>query len=199
MEEILQKILIVGDSGVGKSCIQSRFTNETFEDDHSPTIGVEFATKTITINNNKVKLQIWDTAGQEGFRSITRSFYRNADGVLLVYNIKDRTSFDNCKFWLNEIRQNSTLDVLIYLIGNQLDLDETGHRSVVFQEGEVFARKNGLNRFKEISAKTGKGVDEVFNEFSNVLYNKWKDLHKDDVIAAKIEVKPMIVRKRRWC
>ena len=170
MEEILQKILIVGDSGVGKSCIQSRFTNETFEDDHSPTIGVEFATKTITINNNKVKLQIWDTAGQEGFRSITRSFYRNADGVLLVY-----------------------------LIGNQLDLDETGHRSVVFQEGEVFARKNGLNRFKEISAKTGKGVDEVFNEFSNVLYNKWKDLHKDDVVAAKIEVKPMIVRKRRWC
>lgn len=123
--DVLFRVIIVGDTGVGKSCFLLQFTEGQFREQHNVTIGVEFATKCVTVEGKCVKLQIWDTAGQENFRSITRSFYRKADGVILMYDITNAASFANCEYWLEEIRQNSTLDVVIYLVGNQVDLQET--------------------------------------------------------------------------
>jgi Ras-related protein Rab-2A len=124
--EVLFRVIIVGDTGVGKSCFLLRFTEGKFREQHNVTIGVEFATKCLSIDGKWVKLQMWDTAGQENFRSITRSFYRKADGVILMYDITNPSSFDNCEYWIEEIRQNSSLDVVIYLVGNQVDLNESG-------------------------------------------------------------------------
>ena len=127
-EELLFRVVIVGDSGVGKSCFLLRFTENRFKQQHSITIGVEFGAKSLNIDGHLVKLQIWDTAGQESFKSITRSFYRKADGVFLMYDVTNKASFDHClENWVHEIRENSPDHeaVAIYLIGNQVDLDET--------------------------------------------------------------------------
>lgn len=124
-EELLFRVVIVGDTGVGKSCFLLRFTENRFKQQHNITIGVEFGAKSLSIDGQLVKLQIWDTAGQESFRSITRSFYRKADGVFLMYDVTSKVSFDRCDGWVREIRENSPEDVAIYLIGNQVDLDES--------------------------------------------------------------------------
>ena len=117
------KIIVIGDSGVGKSCFLLQFTDGDFKDEHNVTIGVEFGAKIIDIKGKSVKLQIWDTAGQESFRAITRTFYRNAEGVVLMYDITRSESFQNLKDWLGEIRANADPDVVIYLVGNRHDLD----------------------------------------------------------------------------
>lgn len=208
MEEVLFRILIVGDSGVGKSCILLRFTQDTFDSDHNVTIGVEFATKVIQIFNKQIKLQIWDTAGQEGFRSITRSFYRSADGVILAYNLTERSSFDNCEFWLQEIRQNSPVDVVVYLLANQSDMINEGKpRVVTLAEGKNFAQKNRLSGFSECSAKAGTGVGEAFSEFCKVLFDKWKEKRSPAIDTqvvtspqATFDLKPRSPRKKkRFC
>jgi Ras-related protein Rab-2A len=124
--EVLFRVIIVGDTGVGKSCFLLRYTEDHFKEQHNVTIGVEFGTKQMTVQDCPVKLQIWDTAGQESFRSITRSFYRKADGVLLMYDVTAAHTFENCEYWLEEIKQNSSVDIVIFLVGNQVDLDERG-------------------------------------------------------------------------
>jgi small GTP-binding protein len=123
--ELLFRVIIVGDTGVGKSCFLLRFTENRFSEQHNVTIGVEFGAKHIQLDGHVVKLQIWDTAGQESFRSITRSFYRKADGVLLVYDVTAGHTFTNCTHWINEIRENSPPDTVIFLVGNQVDLEES--------------------------------------------------------------------------
>ena len=130
----LLKYIIVGDSSVGKSCFMLRFTDNRFKLDHDITIGVEFGTKVIKIGKNLIKIQIWDTAGQESFRSIARSYYRGAVGVLMMYDITNKDSFINIFRWLTEIKEMATNHVNITLIGNKLDLAE--HRVVKTEEGK---------------------------------------------------------------
>ena len=145
MEEILFRIVIIGDSSVGKSCIMLKIIEEPFENQHKPTIGVEFGHKILNIKDNLIKIQIWDTAGQEGYRSITRSFYRIADGVFIVYDVGSKKSFENCEFWLKEIKNNSVADTVIYLLGNQNDLEAENNireRKVECLDGEQFAQKH---------------------------------------------------------
>ncbi|OMJ95442.1 hypothetical protein SteCoe_1209 [Stentor coeruleus] len=202
-QDILFRVIIVGDTGVGKSCILLRFSENTFNEQHNVTIGVEFGSKSIDIGNTAIKLQIWDTAGQESFRSITRSFYRRADGVLLVYDITARHTFENCKFWLDEIRQNAASDVIIYLVGNQIDLVTAGkeNREVTLEEGLEFAKKNNLGGFKETSARSGINVQEAFTEFCSILFNRWKE-HKDVQVIEKpkIDLRPVSKpKKKRRC
>ena len=124
------------------------------------TIGVEYGSKTLKINSKYIKLQIWDTAGQESFRAITRSFYRNAHGVILMYDLTRQESFDNLKDWLREIKQNSDPETVIYVVGNRLDLAED-EREVVSQIVETWVRENNLDGFCEASAKTAENVSEV--------------------------------------
>lgn len=144
--------------GVGKSCLLLQFTDKRFQPVHDLTIGVEFGARMINIENKQIKLQIWDTAGQESFRSITRSYYRGAAGALLVYDITRRDTFNHLTRWLEEARQNSNSNMAIMLIGNKSDLEH--RRAVSYKEGEQFAKENGLI-FLETSAKTAANVEDV--------------------------------------
>merc|ERR1711998_306148 len=147
----LFKYIIIGDTGVGKSCLLLQFTDKRFQPVHDLTIGVEFGARMINIDGKQIKLQIWDTAGQESFRSITRSYYRGAAGALLVYDITRKDTFNHLSSWLEEVRQNGNPDIMVMLIGNKADLDS--RRQVSSEEGERFAKENGLI-FLETSAKT---------------------------------------------
>uniref|UniRef100_A0A9J8BLV5 RAB2A, member RAS oncogene family n=1 Tax=Cyprinus carpio carpio TaxID=630221 RepID=A0A9J8BLV5_CYPCA len=143
---------------VGKSCLLLQFTDKRFQPVHDLTIGVEFGARMITIDGKQIKLQIWDTAGQESFRSITRSYYRGAAGALLVYDITRRDTFNHLTTWLEDARQHSNSNMVIMLIGNKSDLES--RREVKKEEGEAFAREHGLI-FMETSAKTASNVEEV--------------------------------------
>jgi len=163
----LFKYIIIGDTGVGKSCLLLQFTDKRFQPVHDLTIGVEFGARMITIDNRQVKLQIWDTAGQESFRSITRSYYRGAAGALLVYDITRRETFNHLTRWLEEARQNANSSMVIMLIGNKSDLDH--RRQVTKEEGEKFAKEHGLI-FLETSAKTAANVEEAFISTAQKIY-----------------------------
>ncbi|XP_051699247.1 ras-related protein Rab-2A isoform X3 [Oryctolagus cuniculus] len=146
------------EKGVGKSCLLLQFTDKRFQPVHDLTIGVEFGARMITIDGKQIKLQIWDTAGQESFRSITRSYYRGAAGALLVYDITRRDTFNHLTTWLEDARQHSNSNMVIMLIGNKSDLES--RREVKKEEGEAFAREHGLI-FMETSAKTASNVEEI--------------------------------------
>eukprot|EP01061_Rhynchopus_euleeides_P042042 TRINITY_DN73454_c0_g1_i1.p2 TRINITY_DN73454_c0_g1~~TRINITY_DN73454_c0_g1_i1.p2 ORF type:complete len:208 (+),score=82.20 TRINITY_DN73454_c0_g1_i1:88-711(+) len=167
--QYLFKYIIIGDSGVGKSCLLLQFTDKRFEPIHDLTIGVEFGARMVVIDQKQIKLQIWDTAGQESFRSITRSYYRGATGALLVYDVTRRETFDHLQSWLTDARDNSNTNMTIMLIGNKCDLE--AKRQVSKEEGEKFAKENGLV-FMETSAKTAHGVDEAFVSTARMIYEK---------------------------
>ena len=163
------KYIIVGDSSVGKSCLLLQFTDKRFKSAHDLTIGVEFGARTVPVDNyGFVKLQIWDTAGQESFRSITRSYYRGAICALLVYDITRRSTFQNLVRWLEEMLEHAYSRMTIVLVGNKKDLD--AEREVSYDEGLEFARKNKLIFF-ETSAKTAENVDQTFNYATKIIYN----------------------------
>jgi Ras-related protein Rab-2A len=156
----LFKFIIIGSSATGKSCLLLRFTDDRFQMTHDLTIGVEFGTRTLTARSGqRVKLQIWDTAGQESFRSITRSYYRGSAAALLVYDVTRRETFLDVASWLHDVRAYATRSTTVVLVGNKTDLDE--QRQVSREEGEAFAHDHGL-LFTETSAKTGTNVQDAF-------------------------------------
>lgn len=155
------KILIIGESGVGKSSLLLRFTDDTFDPEQSATIGVDFKVKTVTVDGNATKLAIWDTAGQERFRTLTPSYYRGAQGVILVYDVTNRATFSKLEMWLNELDTYSTkTDVIKMLVGNKIDREKP---EVTREEGLKFARRHAM-LFIEASAKTKDGVQCAFEE-----------------------------------
>ncbi|XP_004510833.1 ras-related protein RABB1c-like [Cicer arietinum] len=166
------KYILIGDTGVGKSCLQLQFTDHHFQPFHDVTIGVEFGTRTINIEKIPIKLQLWDTAGQENFRSITRSYYRDTTCALLVYDVTRRETFDHLDNWLKQILEDGNEKMVVMLIGNKCDLID--NRVVTTEEGEQFARANGLI-FMETSAKTAKNVEEIFVKSASTICNKIKD------------------------
>jgi len=165
------KFIIIGPSSVGKSCILTQFTQNYFDDTHNLTVGVEFGTYNTEIEGNSVKLSIWDTCGQESFRSITASYYRGAHGVLLVYDVTRRQSFEHMTSWLEEIRMNSDPNVTIALCGNKCDLSS---REVSVEEGETFSQTNKIDVFFETSAKQNMNIQEAFLKVSHIIYDKYK-------------------------
>ncbi|KAI8148703.1 ras family-domain-containing protein [Fennellomyces sp. T-0311] len=163
------KYIIIGDTGVGKSCLLLQFTDKRFMPAHDLTIGVGFGTRFVTVNEQQIKLQIWDTAGQESFRTITRSYYRGAAGALLVYDITRRDTFKNLSTWLEDVRQHANPNTVIMVIGNKSDLESK--RQVSREEGEAFARENNLF-FMEASAKSAENVEEAFQQTAQTIYKK---------------------------
>jgi small GTP-binding protein len=156
------KILTLGDTMVGKSSIVLRFSEDKFDDNQFATIGIDFKTKYIKIADSSVKVLIWDTAGQEKFQNIAKQYYKGANGVLLIYDIGSRKSFERIDFWLKELKENNRIDELfICLVGNKVDLEDK--RVITTEEGEKYAKDNNI-LFFEVSAKTGKGVVELFNK-----------------------------------
>lgn len=167
--QYLFKYIIIGDSGVGKSCLLLQFTDKRFEASHDLTIGVEFGARLMTVDDKPVKLQVWDTAGQESFRSITRSYYRGSAGALLVYDITRRETFDHLQSWLEDCKENANMNLTILLIGNKNDLNEK--RQVSTEEGKAWAAKNNL-MFIETSAKTAHNVEEAFLQTGRAIFEK---------------------------
>ncbi|ONH67638.1 GTP-binding protein ypt3 [Cyberlindnera fabianii] len=165
--DYLFKIVLIGDSGVGKSNLLSRFTRNEFNLDSKSTIGVEFATRTLEIEGKKVKAQIWDTAGQERYRAITSAYYRGSVGALIVYDISKSESYESVSKWLKELKDHADENVVIELVGNKSDLDHL--RAVPTEEASHFSAENQL-LFTEASALNADNVDLAFQQLIKSIY-----------------------------
>ncbi|KAL8284145.1 hypothetical protein RQP46_004894 [Phenoliferia psychrophenolica] len=157
--DMLAKMLLIGDSGVGKSCLLLRFCDDAWTPSFITTIGIDFKIRTIELEGKRIKLQIWDTAGQERFRTITTAYYRGAMGILLVYDVTDERSFDNIRTWHANVEQHASEGVNKVLIGNKCDWTEK--KVITEQQGQELADELGL-RYLETSAKTNINVEEAF-------------------------------------
>ncbi|ORZ08991.1 GTP-binding protein [Absidia repens] len=198
--DYLFKLVLIGDSGVGKSNLLSRFTTNEFNLESKSTIGVEFATKNIEIDNHTIKAQIWDTSGQERYRAITGAYYRGAVGALLVYDITRQTSFQNVTHWLKELREHADPNIVIMLVGNKSDLSET-NRAVTTEEGGALAEQEGF-LFMETSALDATNVENAFATVFNTIYSNVpkKQVNADQQSQAtgpsgdRIQLRPPSVR-----
>ena len=164
--DFIFKVLLLGNSDVGKSSLLLRYVDSVWNDAFVPTIGVDFKVKTLTINEKKVKMQIWDTAGQERFRTVVATYFRGAHGILLLYDVTNKDSFKNLESWLIEIEKNAKEKVLKILIGNKCDL--TDDREISTEEGKAFALRNGME-FMETSAKMNTNVTEAFETLGKLM------------------------------
>ena len=174
-EEIIYKVLLLGDSSVGKTCFLLRYCDKSFQDVHLSTIGLDYRLKTITLKNNRtVKLQIWDTAGQDRFRAITKNYYKSANGVILIYDITNIQTYENVKNWISQIKEEANPNVIIYLVGNKIDLPKE-KRVVNIEDGEKIAEEFEI-KFKEASAKSGTNVNEIFEELVEQIDEKFSKL-----------------------
>ncbi|XP_066496798.1 ras-related protein Rab-26 isoform X2 [Tiliqua scincoides] len=162
--------MLVGDSGVGKTCLLVRFKDGAFlAGSFISTVGIDFRNKVLNVDSVKVKLQIWDTAGQERFRSVTHAYYRDAHALLLLYDVTNRASFDNIQAWLTEIQEYAKQDVVLMLLGNKVD--STQERVVKREDGEKLAKEYGVP-FMETSAKSGLNVDLAFTAIAKELKHR---------------------------
>ena len=178
--DFLFKIVLIGDSGVGKSNILSRFTRNEFDLESKTTIGVEFATRSIQVDNKTIKAQIWDTAGQERYRAITNAYYRGAVGALLVYDIAKHLTYENVERWLKELKDHADANIVVMIVGNKCDLRHL--RAVPTEEAKQFAEKNNLS-FLETSALDSTNVEEAFEcivrDIFHMVYEKRIDSPSD--------------------
>ena len=178
-EEISFKTIILGDPGVGKSCLSLKAIKNVFEDCYNSTVGFEFLTYYTKIDNINIKLQIWDTCGQEAYKSLIKSFYRNSALAIVVYSIDSNESFKHLDEWINDIKRESNPDVKIVLIGNKADKEQ--EREVQKEMGEKFSKDNKVNFFMETSAKTGFNVNKLFDDAARLLYEESKKLKEKAV------------------
>jgi Ras-related protein Rab-2A len=172
MSTLTIKYIIVGNSSVGKSCLLLRYTEDKYEPMHDITIGVEFGTKTVYVDNNTIKIQIWDTAGQESFKSIISSYFRGALGALLVFDLTNKESFNSIKEWMNMVKNKCNTPISFLLVGNKADLEN--ERVITKKEALEFAKNNDME-YIETSTKTGYNVNIAFNNLNNIIFKKIKN------------------------
>ncbi|KAG7495507.1 ras-related protein Rab-19-like [Solea senegalensis] len=158
--DFLFKIILIGDSNVGKTCVVQNFKSGVFAERQQNTIGVDFTVRTVDIEGKRVKIQVWDTAGQERFRTITQSYYRSAHGAMIAYDITRRATFDSVSHWIKEVELYGATNVVLVLIGNKSDLEE--ERQVLFEEACNLANERGILAALETSAKESQNVEEAF-------------------------------------
>ena len=175
--DISFKIIVIGDSGVGKSCLTTQAVRNNFEEFYTATIGFEFLTFNMRINNNVLKLQIWDTCGQEVYKSLITNFYRNSSLALILYAINNMDSFKHAETWLNELKAQANPNVKIFLVGNKSDLED--ERVVSKEDGERFREEKNLDKFIETSAKTGENARGALLEAAKLLYKDYLKAKKN--------------------
>jgi small GTP-binding protein len=168
----LLKFIVIGDSSVGKSNIISKYKEDKFDEKGQPSIGVQFIAKNVVIENTTFRLQVWDTAGQESFRSMTRIYYKNSSCAFIVYDITEKESFNHVESWISECKKIAPETVLLVLIGNKSDLNES--REVSYEEGLKFAEKNKM-LFFETSAKNGVNIENIFKKSVENISNNIKE------------------------
>jgi Ras-related protein Rab-5C len=159
MDSFSLKLVIAGNTGVGKTCIVKRATLGTFHDETTPTLGASYVSKHLEIGKSEFRLQIWDTAGQERYRGMTPMYFRGAQAALIVYSITDLRSFDAVDFWINSLHEHGEADVIIFVVANKSDLED--ERRISSEEGEGKAATRGA-LFFEVSAQTGDGIEDLF-------------------------------------
>lgn len=167
--DLLFKLLLIGDSGVGKTCLLFRFSDDAFNTTFISTIGIDFKIKTVELGGKKIKLQIWDTAGQERFHTITTSYYRGAMGIMLVYDITNAKTFENISKWLRNIDEHANEDVEKMILGNKCDMEDK--RQVNKERGDSIAREHCIP-FLETSAKSNINVETAFMDLAQAILNK---------------------------
>ena len=193
----LYKILLLGDCAVGKSCLLLRYCENSFQESHLATIGLDFRLKTITLENNrKIRIQIWDTAGEDRFRSITRNYYKGAHGIVLIYDVTDQQSFQHIKDWVDKIKEESKEGVIIYLVGNKIDLIDK--RIITNADGKKLSEEIKI-KYYETSAKDSIGVNEVFENLVKDMDNFYSEQHQEEMETIHIDKKDNKKRKLRCC
>jgi small GTP-binding protein len=170
--EIMVKVVLVGDSGVGKTNIMSKYLKNQFREDSKATVGVEFGSKQFTVENHQIKAQIWDTAGQERYKAITSAYYKGAKGAFVVYDITRKNTFETVNKWVSDISAAADKKITLILIGNKNDLED--QRQVTKEMGEEKAKELGL-AFMETSACSGENLDKAFQLMINEIYKKSKE------------------------
>jgi len=170
------KLIFIGDSGVGKSCLTSKAVKNTFEEYYQATVGFEFLTYNLKLNDKIIKIQIWDTCGQEIYKSLITNFYRNSSLAIVTYSIENKESFVHAENWLNDLRSQANPDVRIFLVGNKADLED--QRKITKEEGEKYKEEQNLDLFMETSAKTGYNAKNVLVEAAKILYKDYLNLEK---------------------
>mmetsp|Transcript_6486 Transcript_6486/g.27304 ORF Transcript_6486/g.27304 Transcript_6486/m.27304 type:complete len:203 (-) Transcript_6486:135-743(-) len=182
--DYLFKLLLIGDSGVGKSCLLLRFADDTYTESYISTIGVDFKIRTIELEGKTIKLQIWDTAGQERFRTITSSYYRGAHGIIVVFDVTDLESFNNVKQWLHEIDRYACQNVKKLLVGNKCDL--ASKRAVPTEQAKEFADSLGI-QYLETSAKNSTNVEKAFTTMAGQI-RKWMQTQPTPAAQTKVNI-----------
>ena len=174
--DCVYKVLLLGDSTVGKTCILLKYTDKIFQETHMMTIGLDYRLKTMTLQSGKeVKLQIWDTAGQDRFRSITKNYYKGSHGIILIYDVTSLKTFENVKSWVSQIHEEISDKVVIYLVGNKIDMDD--ERKVKTEEGQKLAEELGVP-FVETSAKSGENIDNIFSDITERIDKEFGNIQK---------------------
>ena len=180
--DMSSKLIVIGDSGVGESCLTTQAVRNNFMEFYQATVGFEFLTFNLRINSSVVKLQIWDTCGQEVYKSLISNFYRNCTLAIITYAINNRSSFEHTENWQNELKNQSNPKVRVFLVGNKADLEE--ERTVNIEEGEKFKEEKKLDIFMETSAKTGQNAKNILLEAAKILYKDYlkakENLGEDD-------------------
>ena len=180
--DMIFKIVLIGDTSVGKTNILSKYLSNEFDPDSKATVGVEFGTRDFKIENNTVKVQIWDTAGQERYRSITNAYYKGAKGSLLVYDITNPKTFENVDKWLSDLKTNAEEKISVVLVGNKTDLESD--RKISLEQGKEKAELFKL-AFIETSALNGNNIEKAFNELISDVYKNHHELFEKQ---AKVEI-----------
>ena len=174
-EDCVYKVLLLGDTTVGKTCFLMKYTDKTFQDVHISTIGLDYRLKSMKLKNGKnVKLQIWDTAGQDRFRAITKNYYKGANGIILIYDVTNPKTYDNVKSWVSQIREEASPNTVVYLCGNKIDMKES--RMVKTEDGTKLAEEFGFP-FNETSAREGININETFEDL----------IERIDTVYSKLE------------
>ena len=174
--DCVYKVLLLGDSTVGKTCILLKYTDKIFQETHMMTIGLDYRLKTMTLQSGKeVKLQIWDTAGQDRFRSITKNYYKGSHGIILIYDVTSLKTFENVKSWVSQIHEEIYDKVVIYLVGNKIDMDD--ERKVKTEEVQKLAEELGVP-FVETSAKSGENIDNIFSDITERIDKEFGNIQK---------------------